>query len=247
MKIHIKQGLLLPVVLGCVSVAVTGCGMIKGWKTASDEVPNTIHDSKDAQNPLLGKDTDERIIMSLEQTYPEHNFDVVKPYKDGKGVCKDENGVEFDVYNMVYNNSFHFGITDSYLYTILENQDFVKKAQVIAEKYSLKLSYEKENKFLDITINTGQTDYPKAEIIVQAVKEILNSVTVPEIIYTDGEFSTGIVNYFTEPDLPGICVVCNDKIETSEFFRFDDKDKSDEELKGRVEKVIQRSHESIEE
>ena len=50
------------------------------------------HSDKD--NPLHGKDTDERIVMCLENAYPEHNFKVVKSFDKQKneGLFEDENG-----------------------------------------------------------------------------------------------------------------------------------------------------------
>ncbi len=38
----------------------------------------------DKENPLHGKDTDERIVMCLENAYPEHNFKVVKSFDKQK-------------------------------------------------------------------------------------------------------------------------------------------------------------------
>ena len=50
------------------------------------------HSDKD--NPLHGKDTDERIVMCLENAYPEYNFKVVKSFDKQKneGLFEDENG-----------------------------------------------------------------------------------------------------------------------------------------------------------
>ena len=48
----------------------------------------------DKDNPLHGKDTDERIVMCLENAYPEYNFKVVKSFDKQKneGLFEDENG-----------------------------------------------------------------------------------------------------------------------------------------------------------
>lgn len=35
-------------------------------------------------NPLSGKDTDQRIVMCLNNAYPEHNFKVVKSFDKQK-------------------------------------------------------------------------------------------------------------------------------------------------------------------
>ena len=48
----------------------------------------------DKDNPLHGKDTDERVVMCLENAYPEYNFKVVKSFDKQKneGLFEDENG-----------------------------------------------------------------------------------------------------------------------------------------------------------
>ena len=78
----------------------------------------------DKDNPLHGKDTDERIVMCLENAYPEHNFKVVKSFDKQKneGIFEDENGLEFKVRDLIYNNTYHFGCRDEYLSTILKNE-----------------------------------------------------------------------------------------------------------------------------
>ena len=49
-----------------------------------------------SENPLSGKNTDERIIMCLEQIYPEHTFNKVTSFDEsiGYGIYSDEKGVE---------------------------------------------------------------------------------------------------------------------------------------------------------
>ena len=49
-----------------------------------------------SENPLSGKNTDECIIMCLEQTYPEHTFNKVTSFDEsiGYGIYSDEKGVE---------------------------------------------------------------------------------------------------------------------------------------------------------
>lgn len=39
----------------------------------------------DNDNPLSGKSTDERIIMSLKDTYPEHTFSAINSFDNDKG------------------------------------------------------------------------------------------------------------------------------------------------------------------
>lgn len=67
------------------------------------EVVKLVNDKNSAGNPLSGKNTDERIIMCLQQTYPEHTFSIVTPFdKDADcGIYSDENGVEFSVSKII--------------------------------------------------------------------------------------------------------------------------------------------------
>lgn len=104
-------------------------------------------------NPLSGKDTDQRIVMCLNNAYPEHNFKVVKSFDKQKneGTFEDENGLEFKVRDLIYNNTYHFGCRDEYLSTILKNEDFFEKAKkVVEEKYGQKLVYNKNTMSIDI-------------------------------------------------------------------------------------------------
>lgn len=57
-------------------------------------------------NPLHGKNTDERIVMCLENAYPEHNFKVVKSFdkQRNEGLFEDENGIRFKVRDLLYDN-----------------------------------------------------------------------------------------------------------------------------------------------
>ena len=91
------------------------------------EVVKLVNDKNSAGNPLSGKNTDERIIMCLQQTYPEHTFSIVTPFdKDADcGIYSDENGVEFSVSKIIYNNTYHFGCSDNYLKTLLEEQGYI--------------------------------------------------------------------------------------------------------------------------
>ena len=44
------------------------------------EIGKLVQDVDNSDNPLSGKDTDERIIMCLEEEYPEHDFVIVESY-----------------------------------------------------------------------------------------------------------------------------------------------------------------------
>ncbi|MDU0946187.1 MAG: hypothetical protein E7A65_07280 [Anaerococcus vaginalis] len=53
------------IILGLVTVILISLFSVCGLK-------------RDEDNPLSGKDTDQRILMCLNKAYPEHNFKVVK-------------------------------------------------------------------------------------------------------------------------------------------------------------------------
>ena len=66
-----------------------------------------MRDVNNPDNPLSGTNTDERIIMCLEEEYPEHDFVIVESYnkENDSGKFQDENGIEFTVHvwSMIYN------------------------------------------------------------------------------------------------------------------------------------------------
>lgn len=88
------------------------------------------------KSALSGKNTDERIVMCLENAYPEHHFSVISSFdeSEGKGVYTDDDGTEFYVQNITYNNTYHFGCSDGYLKTLLENQNYIDKVTDIVNK-----------------------------------------------------------------------------------------------------------------
>ena len=63
-----KMGTILMILLLC--MAFSGCS----------EIGKLVQDVDNSDNPLSGKDTDERIIMCLEEEYPEHDFVIVESY-----------------------------------------------------------------------------------------------------------------------------------------------------------------------
>ena len=92
-------------------------------------------------NPLKGKNTDERILMCLEEEYPEHDFETVESFnrETDCGIFKDEEGIEFAVHGLVYDNTYHFGCRNDYLKILLEQQDYLSKINTIAEEYGFKV------------------------------------------------------------------------------------------------------------
>lgn len=172
----------------------------------------------DEDNPLSGKNTDERIIMALEKAYPGHDFKTVKEYGKHGGkyyaVCADENGLEFRVRNIIYDNAYHFGCHDEYMQEVLERQSYVEKATEIAEGRGYRLKYDKVNGFVSLIIYVASPDDSvDVNDIAQTLKDILNSVETPKLVIGDETFSTGEINYYTESYMRNI---------TYEFFSHDD-------------------------
>ena len=63
-----KSGMFLLILLLCISLS--------GYS----ELAKLVSDMNSEDNPLSGKNTDERIIMCLEEEYPEHDFVVVESF-----------------------------------------------------------------------------------------------------------------------------------------------------------------------
>lgn len=205
------------------TILLTGCG-------------NSI----DLDNPLTGKNTDERIIMSLQDTYPEHKFSVVESFdkKKNEGIFADENGIEFRVTNVTYDNVFHFGCRDEYLYTLLNKQNYVERVESIVKKYGLELVCGEGSLYTLVQLEDNM-DYLK---IAQMVLEILNCVETPEVIYPKEQgFSTGEVNYYSVPKWGIFACDMEDttlNIGTGTIFYFEDKTETAEKLAERVEQTI---------
>lgn len=225
---------LLVILAILMSLSLTGCtGLSK-----------LLHDAVDSENPLSGKDTDERIIMCLEETYPEHEFSVVESFDktENKGLFCDENGIEFSVHNLLYDNIYHFGCEDDYLAELLKRQDYFDILAEITEKYGyiLNISYENEN----VRIEPLESDMENLDLTQYAsmVHEILNAVEIPQVIFPhDQEFSTGEVNYYIRPCFGIVmCVISYDGASTRVCFYFEDKDLSVEQLQQRFEDTMDR-------
>ena len=61
-----------------ICLSATACSSIRLFSNIMDYIT-------DNDNPLSGKNTDVRIIMSLEETYPEHTFSVIDSFDNEKG------------------------------------------------------------------------------------------------------------------------------------------------------------------
>lgn len=139
--------------------------------------------------------------MCLEEEYPEHDFAVVEKFdkKIDSGTFKDENGNEFAVHTLIYNNTYHFGCSNDYLKIHLEQQDYLRKISKIAEEYSFNVDYSEET--ISIEGYQNENDSVSIDMIVDMVQRIKKSVELPQIVYPKeaGSFSTGEVNYYSIP------------------------------------------------
>ena len=191
----------LLILLLCISLS--GCS----------ELAKLVSDMNSEDNPLSGKNTDERIIMCLEEEYPEHDFVVVEyPEHDfvvvesfnkenDFGKFEDENGIEFTVHGLVYDNTYHFGCRNDYLKILLEQQDYLSKINTIAEEYGFSVDYSDETIGIEGNKNENESDIDAIDRISKMLQRILNSVDTPQIVYPKaaGSFSTGEVNYYSVP------------------------------------------------
>ena len=218
-----------------ICLSVTACSPVENLF----DIMNWITDN---DNPLSGKSTDERIIMSLEDTYPEHTFSAINSFDNdkGEGLFSDEKGIKFRVHNLIYNNTYHFGCRDEYLSTILKNEDFFEKTKkVVEEKYGQKLVYNKNNMSIDIIYDDN--NQITTDEISQLVQEVLNIVDTPKVKYpADREFSTNVVNYYTLPALGVLqCYIEKNEIGETELFYFSDKSMEQSVIKEKIDKLYQ--------
>lgn len=198
-------------------------------------------------NPLSGKDTDQRIVMCLNNAYPEHNFKVVKSFDKQKneGTFEDEKGINFKVRDLLYDNIYHFGCYDEYLATILEKQDFFNKAKKIVEdKYHQKFTYDEDTMAIEIIYDDTDNQITTDEIS-QMISEVLNMVEAPKVIYPDNqEFSTGVVNYYTLPTLGMLqCYIKRNGWGVTERFYVSDKALEQSEIKEKIDKLYESTEE----
>ena len=129
------------------------------------------------KDTFAGANREERIIMSLEKTYPEHT-----------------------VHTIMYDNRYHFGCYDQYLVEIEKKGNFINKTAEIAKKHGYDIRYDEDNQTLALVIDVDHT--VDTSDVTETIVEILNAApTLPEIDYPDTTFSTGVENYFSEPEM----------------------------------------------
>lgn len=238
--------LTLLLVLG-IAMAVSGCSVVKLLTGSASE-------QSGKKNPLRGKDTDERIMMCMEETYPEHEFSVKTSFDKSKdcGVFQDENGLEFKVHGLVYDNTYHFGCENDYLATILRNEDYVDKAAEIAQRYGYVFEYDAENETTTLTSENknnnengraeSETDEQASDAFEEASKmilEILNVVDSPKVVEPeDTGFSTGEVNFYSFPCMSVLgCDISYKGSSTYVRFSFEDKNLSEDQIRQRFEET----------
>ena len=164
----------------------------------------------DKDNPLHGKDTDARIVMCLENAYPEHNFKVVKSFDKQKneGLFEDENFFE-------------------------------KAKKVVEEKYGQKLVYNENTMSIDIICDdNNQITTDEISQLVKKVLNIVDTPKVK--YPAEREFSTNVVNYYTLPALGVLqCYIEKNEIGETELFYFSDKSMEESVIKEKIDKLYQ--------
>lgn len=229
---------LLTLLLVCVSLS--GCS----------ELVELTKDTYGENNPLSGKNTDERIIMCLEEEYPEHDFVVVESFnkENDSGKFEDKNGIEFTVHGLIYDNTYHFGCRNDYLKVLLESQDYLNKVSDIAKEYGFNVDYSEETIGIEGDEHTDSSD--SIDRISEMVKKILNSVDTPQIMYPKeaGSFSTGEINYYSIPCWGQLTCLYHMQGHTAVMtFRFGDESITEEKIRGIVTAAIEQTEKNIEE
>lgn len=78
--------------------------------------------------------------------------------------------------------------------------NFINKTAEIAKKHGYDIRYDEDNQTLALVIDVDHT--VDTSDVTETIVEILNAApTLPEIDYPDTTFSTGVENYFSEPEM----------------------------------------------
>ena len=232
-----KLGIFLLILL--LFICLSGCS----------EVVKLVNDKNSAGNPLSGKNTDERIIMCLEEEYPEHDFVIVESYnkENDSGKFQDENGIEFTVHGLVYDNTYHFGCRNDYLKVLLESQDYLKEVSDIAEEYGFSVDYSEET--IGIEGNENEDNSDSIDRIFEMVQKILNSVDTPQIMYPKeaGSFSTGKINYYSIPCWGQLTCLYHIQGHAAVMtFRFGDENINEETIRKNITDALKQVESNIE-
>ena len=225
-----KLGIFLLILL--LFISLSGCS----------EVVELVNDKNSAGNPLSGKNTDERIIMCLEEEYPEHDFVVVESFN------KENDFGKFTVHGLVYDNTYHFGCRNDYLKVLLESQDYLNKVSGIAEEYGFNVDYSEETIGIEGDENKDSSD--SIVRISEMIQKILNSVDTPQIMYPKeaGSFSTGEINYYSIPCWGQLTCLYHIQGHSAVMtFRFGDESITEENIQDIVTEAIEQTEKNIEE
>ena len=203
-------------------------------------------------NPLKGKNTDERILMCLEKEYPEHDFETVESFnrETDSGIFKDEEGREFAVHGLVYDNTYHFGCRNDYLKILLEQQDYLSKINTIAEEYGFNVDYSEETIGIDGNKNENESDTDSIDRISKMLQRILNSVDTPQIVYPKaaGSFSTGEINYYSVPCWGQLtCIYHIEGHSAIITVRFGEENLTEDAISTIVREALEQTNKNIEE
>ena len=235
-----KLGMFLLILLLCISLS--GCS----------ELAKLVSDMNSEDNPLSGKNTDERIIMCLEEEYPEHDFVVVESFnkENDFGKFEDENGIEFTVHGLVYDNTYHFGCRNDYLKILLEQQDYLSKINTIAEEYGFSVDYSDETIGIEGNKNENESDIDAIDRISKMLQRILNSVDTPQIVYPKaaGSFSPGEVNYYSVPGWGQLTCIYNIEGHSAIItVRFGEENSTEDTISIIVREALEQTERNIEE
>jgi len=187
--------------------------------------------------------------MCLELRYPEHQFTIIEPFdrETESGIYADESGREFEVHNLLYNNSKHFGCYDEYLSTILREQDFEKKALQIGVQYGQRIEVDSSIISIDFWIEDILEGRLSLKEAAEIILEILNCVDTPKVTRLEEEgFSTNEINYYTKPVWGGVVFGFENRGDTlgvGYHIRFCEKDESVEKIEIKLSNIFNQIYE----
>ena len=164
------------------------------------------------------------------------------------GKFEDENGIEFTVHGLVYDNTYHFGCRNDYLKVLLESQDYLNKVSDIAEEYGFNVDYSEETIGIEGDENKDSSD--SIVRISEMIQKILNSVDTPQIMYPKeaGSFSTGEINYYSIPCWGQLTCLYHIQGHSAVMtFRFGDESITEENIQDIVTEAIEQTEKNIEE
>ena len=161
-----------------------------------------------------------------------------------------ENGIEFTVHGLVYDNTYHFGCRNDYLKILLEQQDYLSKINTIAEEYGFNVDYSEETIGIDGNKNENESDTDSIDRISKMLQRILNSVDTPQIVYPKaaGSFSTGEINYYSVPCWGQLtCIYHIEGHSAIITVRFGEENLTEDAISTIVREALEQTNKNIEE